>query len=138
MKPVWLLGLCLLLHLPGLWYPPGPGGEVHAQETTSSTFGGWNRTDAADPALDAIRRRIERTIFYPNEARRRGIEGTVELLFTLSADGHVQGVWVLRSSGSPILDEAAIQVVKQAAPYPIVADWPAVLQFQLPITYRLK
>lgn len=100
---------------------------------------GWaGEGDEMAAALEKIRSRIEEAKFYPGWARRQGIEGTVELLFTLSADGRVQEVRILRSSGSSILDEAAVQVIRRAAPYPIVEDWPGVIRVQLPITYHLK
>ncbi len=129
--------LSLLLHR--LLFGPAFAGQ--APEDLTSLGASEDRGDAGTglSALAAeIRKRIERAQFYPAQARREGIEGTVELGFILSADGRVQEAWVLRSSGFPILDEAAVQVVKQAAPYPVVEDWPTVLRFRLPITYRLK
>jgi protein TonB len=87
--------------------------------------------------LAGIRKRIERARFYPDQARLQGIEGVVEVEFTLSADGRVKEVKVLRSSGSPLLDEASVETIKRAAPYPVVEDWPKILRIQLSITYRL-
>src|SRR6185437_5542383 len=46
---------------------------------------------------------------YPEAARRRGVEGTVAIRFSVDRSGHVTGVAVLRGSGSPILDPAAEQ-----------------------------
>lgn len=88
--------------------------------------------------LAGIRERIERARFYPDQARRQGVEGVVEVEFTLSSDGRVEDVKVLRSSGSPLLDEASIETIKRAAPYPVVEDWPRTLRIQLSITYRLR
>jgi len=135
-KPGFFVTVFLLFHL--LF---GPASAGQASEGLLSLGEAENKDDTGTglSALAAeIRKRIERARFYPDQARREGIEGTVELEFALSADGQVQEIWVLRSSGSSILDEAAIQVVKRAAPYPIAEDWPTVVRFQLPITYRLK
>ena len=41
---------------------------------------------------------------YPEEARRRGIEGSVTLRFCVDQSGHVIDVTVLRGSGSSILE----------------------------------
>src|SRR5262249_55911457 len=45
---------------------------------------------------------------YPSEAQLRGIEGTVVLSVQVRADGRVAGASVARSSGSDLLDDAAI------------------------------
>lgn len=44
---------------------------------------------------------------YPEAARRRGEQGAVLLELAIGTDGRVMAVQVVRSSGSPILDEAA-------------------------------
>lgn len=44
---------------------------------------------------------------YPPSARRRGIEGTVVLRVSVSAEGRALSVEIVRSSGSDALDEAA-------------------------------
>lgn len=50
---------------------------------------------------------------YPALARRRRWEGTVVLGIDCDADGLVQLVTVVRSSGHQVLDEAAIAAVRQ-------------------------
>lgn len=56
-------------------------------------------------------------INYPTEARRAGIYGTLRMLVTLKKDGSVKEVAILQSSGSRILDDAAIRIVRLAAPF---------------------
>lgn len=82
--------------------------------------------------LRDIRRQVEQAKTYPRSARREGIQGTVELRFRIAADGSVEAVEILRSSGSPILDEASRQTIRRAAPYPMVKDW-----IRIPLSYRL-
>lgn len=48
---------------------------------------------------------------YPEVARRRGWEGVVVVEFTLSADGRIGQPQVIRSSGHPPLDRAALQAI---------------------------
>ncbi|GIX21961.1 MAG: cell envelope biogenesis protein TonB [Gammaproteobacteria bacterium] len=64
--------------------------------------------------------RVERigNLNYPEEARRRGLEGTLILEVELDRDGSIVEVNLLQSSGSPVLDEAARRIVHLAAPYP--------------------
>ncbi len=45
---------------------------------------------------------------YPPEAARRGETGTVALQLHIAADGFVDRVDVVRSSGYPLLDQAAV------------------------------
>ena len=54
---------------------------------------------------------------YPQEARRRHLYGDLRLLVALRPDGSVAEVRVLQSSGQPILDSAAMRIVRMAAPF---------------------
>lgn len=56
-------------------------------------------------------------INYPVEARRAGIYGTLRMLVTLRKDGSIKEVAILQSSGSRILDDAAIRIVRLASPF---------------------
>lgn len=64
------------------------------------------------------RAKIERigTLHYPAEARGR-LYGNLRLTVTLRPDGSVEAVELDRSSGLKILDEAAFQIVRLAAPF---------------------
>jgi protein TonB len=54
---------------------------------------------------------------YPEEARRRDLEGSLVLSVDVLADGSIEHVRVMRSSGYDLLDEAAVRIVRLAAPY---------------------
>ncbi|MCM0613650.1 energy transducer TonB [Marinobacter sediminum] len=56
-------------------------------------------------------------INYPTEARRAGIYGTLRMLVSLKKDGTIKEVAVLQSSGSTVLDDAAIRIVRMASPF---------------------
>ncbi len=94
--------------------------------------GGAGSGNGAADLFRSIRRQIEQAQFYPEAARREGIQGTVELRFRIAADGSVEAVEILRSSGFGILDEASQQTIRRAAPYPLVRGW-----IRLPLSYRL-
>lgn len=49
---------------------------------------------------------------YPDQARRLGEQGTVQLRIDVATDGSVSDASVVKSSGSPTLDEAAVAWVK--------------------------
>ena len=54
---------------------------------------------------------------YPDAARRQGIYGSLRLTVSIFSDGRVEKIEVDKSSGSKILDQAAIRIVDLAAPY---------------------
>jgi protein TonB len=64
-----------------------------------------------------IKHQIEKVWTYPEQAARKGISGEITLRFKLSKDGNLLSVRMLDSSGTKILDVAAIKAVKGAAPY---------------------
>ncbi|AHE99540.1 energy transducer TonB [Thioalkalivibrio paradoxus] len=69
--------------------------------------------------LEAWIRKVERigNLNYPDEARRRGLSGTLVLSVRLDADGRVLDIAVAQSSGESILDQAAIRIVELAQPF---------------------
>lgn len=64
-----------------------------------------------------IKRKIELSWTYPEEAARAGVFGELMLRFTLMRDGRLEEVRLVRSSGSRLLDEEAIRAVRFANPY---------------------
>jgi len=49
---------------------------------------------------------------YPKVAIKRGYQGTVELMVLINENGKVADLWLFKSSGYSILDQAALQSVK--------------------------
>ncbi|MFZ2209754.1 MAG: energy transducer TonB, partial [Porticoccaceae bacterium] len=50
---------------------------------------------------------------YPAAARRRGLEGSVQLQVALDATGAIDDITLIESSGSPLLDTAALAAVRR-------------------------
>jgi len=69
--------------------------------------------------LDSWRRKIERvgTMNFPDVARRQKLSGTPVIEVTIGADGKLLQTVVRRSSGHVEIDEAAMRILKLAAPY---------------------
>lgn len=65
------------------------------------------------------RMKIERigNLNYPDEARRNKIFGSLVVSVSIKSDGEVEKVEINRSSGHKVLDEAALRIVKLAAPF---------------------
>ena len=76
----------------------------------------------ASPEADYLyywQQRIERigNQHYPQEARRRQLYGDLRLLVAINSNGSLRDVKILQSSGHPVLDNAAIRIVRTAAPF---------------------
>ncbi len=69
--------------------------------------------------MDAWRRKVEQigNLNYPEQARRDRIYGSLVLTVGIRQDGSVESIYVERSSGQRLLDEAAQRIVRLAAPY---------------------
>ncbi|MEJ2522248.1 MAG: TonB family protein [Gammaproteobacteria bacterium] len=63
--------------------------------------------------------RMERlgTVNFPNAARRAGLAGQPVLEVALAADGRLEEVRIVRSSGEPALDRAATELVRLGSPF---------------------
>jgi len=69
--------------------------------------------------MEAWRAKVERVgnLNYPDEARRKNLTGSLILDVALNADGSVNQITIRRSSGSKILDDAAIRIVELSSPF---------------------
>jgi protein TonB len=69
--------------------------------------------------MDSWRRKVERigNINYPDKARRERISGSLILDVALNPNGTVHKVEIKHPSKSKILDEAALRIVRLAAPF---------------------
>lgn len=81
---------------------------------------------AAAAYHEAWRKKVERigNFNYPLEAKRKRINGSLMLSVDINPDGSVpvDGIVISRSSGHKVLDDAAIKIVRLAAPYAAIPD----------------
>ena len=65
------------------------------------------------------RQRLEAVgnMYYPQASVRYGLYGDLRMLVVIRQDGSLEDIQVLSSSGYAVLDEAAIKIVRMAAPY---------------------
>ncbi len=77
--------------------------------------------------------------FYPEAARRRGRQGTVVVRFDVDRLGRVSNANLVHDSGSPVLDQAALALVRDASLPPFPADMPSSEEsVTVPIRYQLE
>lgn len=67
--------------------------------------------------FSAIRDTIFANLRYPNLARRRGWSGKVDVSFVIKPDGSIGELQILSSSGYPLLDEQALDAIRQSGPF---------------------
>jgi protein TonB len=69
--------------------------------------------------LEAWRQKIERVgnLNYPQQARDQQIYGSLRMMVRLLPDGSVDRIQIIESSGHPLLDEAAVRIVRLAEPF---------------------
>ncbi len=82
-----------------------------------------------------IRDRINRSILYPEMARKMGWCGQVKIAFVVAEDGGVDDIRVVASSGFGMLDRNAVDTVKKVAPFPRP---PVSAEIRMAVTYRLN
>jgi protein TonB len=90
---------------------------------------GLSGTGGSNIILSKIRARIEAAKEYPNAARKMRMEGRPVVMFEINADGSIRYVKVARSSGTAVLDDAAMAAVRRAAPLPY---------YEKPITLAIR
>ena len=74
--------------------------------------------------IEDWRLKIERVgeLNYPQAARDQKIYGSLVVTVSIKADGALEKIEINRSSGQKILDEAALRIVRLAAPFAPFAD----------------
>src|SRR6266545_1240123 len=110
---------------PNLLRPPAGGGGLQGGGR-AGVEGEPIPLDTPEPKyqdyFNKIRERIKANWIYPYEAGSRGIEGDLSIEFVIAKDGHLQFIELRRSSRVLILDNAALNAVKLAQPFPPVPD----------------
>jgi len=90
---------------------------------------------------DEWRKKVERigNLNYPDDARRQQIYGSLRLLVSINRDGTLYEVQVLESSGQRLLDQAALRIVRLAAPFaPFTGDLADVDRLEIIRTWRFE
>lgn len=107
--------------------------KIQTVDSNSTTHG------QAATYLENFRLQVERIANqnYPEQAKSQGITGDVRLMVVINSDGSVKTIRLLESSGSPILDEAAKESVRQSAPYgKFTSDMKDIVELRVVRTWR--
>lgn len=136
------------------WASSAGNGQAQPTLPSDGEGGGFGKGDAAGSGLpgkrgDAlenaknlylkehfayIRDTIMKNLSYPAAARKMGWEGKVVVSFIVCEDGFVKDIKVMESSGFPVLDNNAIEIIRKASPFP---KPPGRAELVVPIVYKL-
>jgi protein TonB len=100
----------------------GNGGQNQADAAAAPASAGQNGSVGGGGSADTaswerqVSRRLASALRYPRAAN--GERGEVVVRFTVASQGDASGMQVVRSSGNPVLDQAALETVSRAAPFP--------------------
>ena len=125
--------------------PPSSGESDAGQSTMPATGSGAPIETVGNPAahqryLRKVLERIARFKRYPREARRDGVVGKVMVRFIVLADGSLQSPLLTGSSGDSRLDQAALDMLSRASPFPPIPRSLGVgkLELSLPVEFSLS
>lgn len=74
--------------------------------------------------VESWRQKVEKigNLNYPEAAREQKIYGQLQMTVYIKSDGSLERIDIRRSSGFPVLDEAAKRIVELGAPYAVFPD----------------
>lgn len=115
-----------------------PTAEVSFGSSTGNTYGGIQGRRSSYAALIAAR--LNKFKRYPPQARQDETEGEVVLSLVLEASGKVRSAQIQQSSGTELLDEAALSMVHRAQPFPAFPNElrQDLLRFNIPVTFAIE
>jgi TonB family protein len=102
-----------------------------SQVTTPSSPNISQQDFRGNNSYRAIRALLEKAKNYPLLARKEGMEGMVQVSFTIDEKGLPQDIRILKSSGYRILDEEVKKMLKKASPFPGIMG-----EIVIPITFK--
>jgi protein TonB len=88
---------------------------------------------SAEQRLETIRERVQAAVAYPQTARERGIEGVARIQFRIAPNGRAAEIATVASSGSELLDSAALEAARNARELPQLYGW-----VRIPVRFSLR
>ena len=100
---------------------------VEVDATATTNWKDWQR---------AVQRTLARNQGYPTQLIDEGIEGSVKVRVTVAANGTITSQEVVQSSGSDILDNEAVDLMRRIS-FPALPEAKESIALTIPLNYRL-
>jgi protein TonB len=88
--------------------------------------------------LVTIKKRILQIWEYPQKAYEKNEEGVVVVKMSIDASGSLTEANLMSSSGSTLLDDGALSIVKRAAPFESLPDSYSLSRLHIVASFRYK
>jgi len=119
--------------------PTPPQLETAAPKTAPAPPAPQASSNAPDSWEGRVLARLEKFRRYPGAARSARQQGVVYIRFRMNRGGRVLSSSLVRSSGFPALDQAALETLRRADPLPkIPADRPDEIELSVPVEFYIR
>lgn len=98
--------------------PPAPPAETQSKPAAEQLAAVSATSKAKETWQSKLLSHLARYKKYPEDARRRGFEGTTRVRFSVDRDGNVLSIELAGTSGSASLDRATLAMIRRAQPVP--------------------
>jgi protein TonB len=95
-----------------------PPSTAPAQKSAAPAPSVASQSNAMPSWQSDLLRHLAKYKKYPEDARRRGMQGTARLRFVVDAEGKVLSYSLAGGSGSASLDRATLEMIRKAQPLP--------------------
>lgn len=109
-------------------------------QQAGSAQGSANGSAALSTYRALIAEKLIKNKNYPRRAKIRRQQGTVLITFILAADGSLLDLYISKSSGHALLDEATLKMVRKSAPFDAFPKsyTDKTMIFKYPVSYFFK
>jgi len=88
--------------------------------------------------LSIIEQSVKAHLLYPAQALRRREQGVIRVRMLVAADGEILSMESDGNDASPLLVAAALQAVRDAAPFPPLPQGLPETRLEVPVTFAIK
>jgi periplasmic protein TonB len=120
--------------------PPAPRTSAPPRAAVASTAASSRAANGAEVSAwrSAWAAALSWNRHYPEAARARSEQGTVRLAITIDRGGHVVSARLVGSSGSSTLDQAALEMARNASGRPLPPEMGSSVSLVVPVRYSIR
>jgi protein TonB len=113
-------------------------GQASASRENMSGQAASADPNARNRYLASLAATLRNRLRYPDVARSQGVSGVAQIRFTVDRSGRIVSSSLVRSTGHPALDQAALATASPGSSVPPVPDFIPQLTFTIPLRFNLR